>query len=151
MFIRHISGNIRLFWVIVMTALLGMSPCASVAFTITFEGLADGDPVANQYASQGVTFTGVYTAASGAVGGTLNEIDFPPTSGDTVLTNDPLTGITPPDVMTIAFGSPLSQLSAYFIYYIDTDGAGSPGSLLISAYTDSNQTLLRWHIMTCQV
>ena len=50
--------------------------------TIDFEGLAVDELVANQFAGSGVTFENVFASVAGI---SLNEIDFPPSSGQTVV------------------------------------------------------------------
>lgn len=121
---------------ILASVVLAFFSNANAAFLINFEGIADGDPITTQYFQQGVTFLGgsAYAAVSGAVGGSLNEIDFPPTSNDTVLTNvafDTSGNPTIFDAISIQFTSPLSQVSGYFVY-------GGSQALVISAYTDSS-------------
>ncbi len=52
---------------------------------IDFESLTDFEEVTNQFAADGVLFTGALAALSGVVGGSLNEVDFPPASGNAVI------------------------------------------------------------------
>lgn len=90
------------------------------AAVITFEGLNDLDIVTNQYAGQNAVFTNA-TAAVAPPAGTLNEIDFPPTSGTTVVTNEIDTDgdFLPDDLGTIEikFASlPVDSVSGYFTY-----------------------------------
>ncbi len=90
------------------------------ASVITFEGLSDLDIVTNQYAGQNAVFTNA-TAAVAPPGGTLNEIDFPPTSGTTVVTNeiDTDSDLIPDDLgsIEIKFASfPVDSVSGYFTY-----------------------------------
>lgn len=70
------------------TLILGLAAAQPAhAVTLTFEGLADLEVVTNQYAAQDALFVNA-TAAVAPPGGTLNEIDFPPASGVTVVTNE---------------------------------------------------------------
>lgn len=99
------------------------------AAVIDFEGLADFDAVTNQYAGQGVTFTGA-VAAVAPPSGTLNEIDFPPVSGITVVTNDLFTS------MLIEFGPyPFLGVSGWFTYG-DYGLTGDP--LTVSAFSPTD-------------
>lgn len=99
------------------------------AVLIDFEGLTDLDVVTNQYAAQGVTFD-YATAAVAPPGGTLNEIDFPPVSGVTAVTNEVDTdndGI-PDDVGSLVLSfDPLGivSVSGYFVY-ADFGQSGDP-------------------------
>jgi len=54
--------------------------------TIDFEGLAVDELVTNQFAASGVTFENVFASVAGV---SLNEIDFPPSSGQTVVSGFP--------------------------------------------------------------
>ena len=105
-------------------AILGsMALCAHAApTTIGFEDLSDLDPLSNQYT--GLAFQGGLGLLSGAQGGSLNEIDFPPHGGFVVAYSDvPL---------QIDFDSALGQVGAYFSYV---------GGLRLNAY-DAGGTLL---------
>lgn len=102
------------------STVLFAAPQVSSAAVITFEGLLDLEVVTNQFAAQNAVFTNA-TAAVAPPDGTLNEIDFPPTSGTTVVTNEIDTdsdGI-PDDLGTIEikFASfPVDSISGYFTY-----------------------------------
>jgi hypothetical protein len=79
----------------------------AVPITVDFEGLADGTSLIDQIAA--LTFTNALALTSGAVGGSLNEFDFPPRSGQSVIIDD----FGP---MTISFSSLVYNLSGYFTY-----------------------------------
>lgn len=91
--------------------------------TIGFEDLNNLDFLASQYA--GLGFSGGSALASGAVGGDLNEIDFPPHGGVVVGFSD--------SALRIDFTSAISQFSGYFTY---------TGGLRLSAF-DGAGNLLR--------
>jgi hypothetical protein len=73
---------------------------------LDFEGLADGTPVDSTYASQGAIFTNATAISAGL---SLNELDFPPHSGQNV-------AIDSGGPITISFSSPIDYFSAYFTY-----------------------------------
>jgi len=80
---------------------------AASAATLDFETLLDLQPVSAQFA--GLTFGNATALVSGAVGGTLNELDFPPVSGVTVVFDDG-------GPMTITFDAPVASVSGHFTY-----------------------------------
>ncbi len=92
---------------------------------IDFEGLSDLTSVTNQYAAQYATFSNTTILTSGAGGGSLNEIDFPPHSGLNVV-HDFGGGIR------IDFGYTAYDWSAFFTY---TEG------LTVTAWDESNNAL----------
>lgn len=81
-------------------------PGFSGATTIDFETLQDNASVSNQFAAQGVTFSNAISLTAGL---SLNEIDFPPHSGVTAISED----FSP---LNIQFSSDASNISAYFTY-----------------------------------
>ena len=95
---------------------VGLGAAQATPVVYDFEGFGDLDALTNQIA--GLNFSGLTSSSdpliltSGAVGGTLNEFNFPPASGVNVL-YEAGTGIR------IDFSSPVFALEAYFIY---TDG-----------------------------
>lgn len=106
------------FFSLLLSVALLIAPAAAQAVIIDFEGLQDFEPVTNQYFSKGVTFTNA-VAAVAPPDGTLNEIDFPPTSGVTVVTNESTGGDFAPDPvveMLIEFDQSVSSVSGYFVY-----------------------------------
>lgn len=80
---------------------------AAAAVTLDFETLGDMDVVTTQFA--GLTFGHTVSLASGAVGGTLNELEFPPHSGVTIV-------MDVGGAITIAFDTPVSAASGFFTY-----------------------------------
>lgn len=68
--------------------LLFLMPLESYGVTIDFESVSDllgvGVPVSNQFGNQGVLFSDATALAAGTM---LNVADFPPRSGDTLLSN----------------------------------------------------------------
>jgi hypothetical protein len=77
---------------------------AQDATTITFDNLPDGAKVTNQYA--GVVFTNATAITAGL---TLNEFEFPPKSGATVLYNEG-------GAMTLVFTPPIYGVAGSFTY-----------------------------------
>jgi len=115
-------------------------PSSARAVTINFEGLVDFETVTTQYAGQGVTFVNA-TAAVAPPDGTLNEIDFPPTSGVTLLTNFDNV-LNDFGAITITFGPySMTSVSGYFTY---GDYGLTGDALSVSAFspTDAINPLL---------
>lgn len=75
---------------------------------VSFDGLLDMDSVGPAYATQGVTFDHAVVLGAGL---SLNEVEFPPSSGSNVASDDgaPITGV---------FGTPASFLSGRFTYTV---------------------------------
>ena len=88
---------------------LGILACGqpAAAVILDFEGLSDLDSVTSQFA--GLTFAKTTALVSGAAGGLLNELEFPPHSGVTVVSDDS-------GAITITFGSPVASVSGFFTY-----------------------------------
>jgi hypothetical protein len=104
----------------VLLTVLAVRPCTAVPITIDFEGFADGTPVVSQYSN--LTFSQATIATAGI---SLNELDFPPHSGDNVVLDDG-------GALTIAFAAAISEFSGFFTY-------SSP--ITLSAY-DASHSLL---------
>jgi len=86
------------------------SPAASASVvTIDFEGLADLDPITNQF--PGLVFSNAASIISGAAGGSSNEAEFPPRSGLTVAFN---TG----SPLEILFSPSVVDVTAYLTYNV---------------------------------
>jgi hypothetical protein len=100
----------------------------AAAITLDFEGLADGESVTTQFS--GVTFGNTIALISGAAGGTLNEIDFPPHSGITVVFPDS-------GPITISFATPVASVSGFFTYAASLTLTALDASLAIVA-TDTS-------------
>jgi hypothetical protein len=114
-----------------------VGPRLAGALPIDFEGLADGAVVTNQYAGQGVLFSNATALIAGNAGGSLNEIDFPPASGVTIVFDDG-------GPMMLVFPTPFSFVSGLFTYttqltlqaFSDTAGTNLIGSVT-SLYNDN--------------
>lgn len=96
-------------------AALGVSAHTAQAapVVIDFEGLTDTELVTNQYlVAFGITFDGATALLRGAlpVGGSLNELDFPPHSGDAVVFESASGGIT------VTFATPALSIGGFFTY-----------------------------------
>ena len=89
-------------------ACLSLSSIASASTIIDFESpLAGLDVLTNQLS--GLSFSNTSVLASGSIGGTLNEFEFPPRSGTNVVSD---TGGS----LTITFDSPLLTVGGYFTH-----------------------------------
>ena len=110
-------------------------PRESEAILIDFEGLSDLETVTTQFASQGVIFEDAVALVSGAIGGTLNEVEFPPRSGVTVLSHDFIDGTPTP--VTVRFDPvPFSAVSGFFTYATPID------TLFLSAFDPDGNLLI---------
>jgi len=87
---------------LVCVGLLGI-PAVKGA-TLDFEGILDLTPLSNQYS--GVTFSNATVITSGL---SLNEFEFPPFSGTSVIFDDG-------GLIGLSFLSPVSTFSGYFTY-----------------------------------
>ena len=97
-----------------MRRALLLFPCVMVALArpaaadaIDFEGLSDLETVTTQF--PGLVFSNAVALTSGFLGGTLNEIENPPHSGVTVITDEG-------SPMSITFLTPVLQFSGFFTY-----------------------------------
>lgn len=103
------------------SSVLFAAPQVSSAAVLTFEGLLDLEVVTNQFAAQNAVFTNATAGIIPSSGGTLNDVDFPPVSGVTAVSNEIDTdsdGI-PDDLgsIEIKFSSyPVESVSGYFTY-----------------------------------
>jgi hypothetical protein len=91
---------------LVLASVLG-APVGAGAAVIDFEGLSDLEALTSQYA--GLTFAGATALVSGAIGGSLNEFDFPPRSGDVVVTDES-------GPFSITFDAPVGAVAGFFTY-----------------------------------
>ena len=111
------------------------SPQDSQAVFIDFESLSDLEPITTQFASEGVVFEDAVALVSGAIGGTLNEVEFPPRSGVTVLSHDFVDGTPTP--VTLRFDPvPFSSVSGFFTYATPID------TLFLSAFDPDGNLLI---------
>ena len=130
---------------VVVFAVVGLANLTSAqrtaqALPITFEGLSDLDGVTNQFAGMGVVFSNATALIDGSVGGSLNEIDFPPRSGVTVVIDDG-------GAMMLVFTTPFTAVSGFFTYntqlilqaFSDSAGTNLIGSVT-SAFADNTGT-----------
>lgn len=84
--------------------LLATVSALAAPVTLNFENLSDGIKVTNQFT--GLSFTNATAITSGV---TLNELEFPPKSGNNVIFNDG-------GAITITFSLPVSSFEGYFTY-----------------------------------
>lgn len=135
---------------ILQTSLFGFvlwfaAPQSAHAVLITFEGLNDFEVVTNQYFAQGVSFNSV-TAAVAPPDGTLNEIDFPPVSGTTLVTNeiDTDNDSIPDDLgsISLTFDSLFYKTVSGYFTYGDYQLTGDSLSVAVYSPTDFVNPLL---------
>jgi hypothetical protein len=114
-------------WLLATALILTMGiPLFADQITIDFEGVPDSTSAATLYSAHGVTFSSGIVLVSGAFGGSLNEVDFPPVPpGQAVFVNEANT-------TTLTFSQPLLSFSGSFTY-------GGPISL---NFYDAGNTLL---------
>jgi hypothetical protein len=119
----------------------------SRAYLIDFEGLSDRETVTNQFDGLGVTFVANTTALKAGLGMALNDSEFPPQSGATVVSNrDPndLTDDTDDVIgdMEFVFISPVTSVSGFFTYtsqlLISAFGAGGVSLGTVSSAFNDN-------------
>jgi hypothetical protein len=87
-----------------LVSLLAFLPLLAGATTIDFESYGDGDPVTDPF--PGVALTNATALVAGA---SLNEFEFPPHSGNTVVFDDG-------GPIIIDFATPAGSVGAYFTY-----------------------------------
>lgn len=85
----------RLFRTALLVLALGVysTPASAASILIDFESLADLELVTSQFAASGLLFSGATALQSGAIGGSLNELEFPPSSGTAVVFDSSPSGI----------------------------------------------------------
>jgi len=110
-----------------------LAPFRAAATTIGFEGLSDGTSVDNSYAASGVTFTNALVLTAGI---SLNEVDFPPRSGQNVVLDNG-------GPITLSFSSLINSFSAYFTYVtsmqaVAYDDSSNQVDLVSSLFTDNS-------------
>lgn len=109
---------------LLMALSLFVTPRAIFAdvITIDFEGLGDSTFIATQY--PGVTFSNAIILSAGI---SLNELEFPPHSGDNVISD-----FGAP--ISITFSSPISSFGGFFTYLapLTVEAFDSSSSLLAS-------------------
>jgi hypothetical protein len=114
--VRFIKGSVK----VATGLLLLFCVQTSSAGLVTFEGLADGVSVTNQFASLGLAFENATVLSAGL---SLNELEFPPRSGGNVVGDDG-------GRVSISFATPVNDVSAFFTYaeplslsFFDSGGA----------------------------
>jgi hypothetical protein len=100
-----LRGNVRTLLPL-LTVVFSLAVCGrvSLALPIDFDGLADSVVVTNQFAF--VTFSNATAVKAGI---SLNELEFPPRSGDTVVFDDG-------GPMMLTFSTPFSWVEGYVTY-----------------------------------
>jgi hypothetical protein len=92
---------------LLLLATAALSPLFAGTVLIDFEGFPDSTSLTTQY--PGLTFQNATILSSGAVGGLLNELEFPPHSGTNVAFDDGAP-------ISISFASPILSFSGFFTY-----------------------------------
>jgi len=112
-------------WILLIAAALFVIPQPSRALVIDFEGLSEGTSVTNQF--PGLVFTNATVLTSGAVGGSLNELEFPPHSGNNVVFDDG-------GPITVTFTVPFLDAGG-FVTYLEpvTVSAFAPGGAFLGS------------------
>jgi hypothetical protein len=102
----------------VIAAMLVCPPAFGAVTTLDFESLTDLELVTNQF--PGLIFSNTVALQSfSAVGGSLNDADFPPRSGITVVSNGGVNAIGEPSIggaIVIDFTTPVSSVGGFFTY-----------------------------------
>jgi len=112
----------KILFIFVLFFVFSLHATVVTAYLIDFENMPDLTSVGDYYASYGLHFQ---NAISLTAGFSLNEIDYPPSSGLVAIGDD----FAP---IEIVFDSPSANISAYFTY----------GSQLTFTAYDSSGTLL---------
>lgn len=118
-----------LFWMLILLGLAYPKAIAK-ADIIGFESFADGTLITNQYQNAFFNNARVLTA-----GLSLNELEFPPHSGHSVVTDDG-------GAITLTFPSPILRFSGYFTYRVQItiiafDSLGKPVSTVESSFANN--------------
>lgn len=101
-------------------------PVLSRAALLDFEELQDQEVVTTQYSASGVTFNSFLALQSGAIGGSLNESEFPPYSDFTIIAGTS-------NLSEILFSRRLLSFSAYFTYTGPITVTAFDGNAIISS------------------
>jgi hypothetical protein len=104
------------------------TPAAAEPVLIDFETLGDLEEVTTQFAAYGITFTGATALVSGAVGGSLNEIDYPPFSGNTLVFDSG-------GSIIIDFLRPALSVSGRFTHFVGVTMTAYSGSTALGSVT----------------
>lgn len=125
---RHSRAALQiLFWMLVF---LLTRPTRADTILLDFEGLSDGEAVTSQF--PGLTFSNAIALQAG-VG--LNEFEFPPRSGQVVISDSG-------GPITITFASPVLAFSGYFTYLAPLtlsalDSNGDPLATAVSLFSSN--------------
>jgi hypothetical protein len=121
-----LDGRITPVLVAATVLLLGTQVRAgSITYTLNFDSFPDSTHLTTQYSLLGITFSQATVSTAGI---SLNEFDFPPHSGASVVFDDS-------SPITLTFSAPTSFVGGYFTYLqpLTIDAFGSGGQLLASA------------------
>jgi hypothetical protein len=104
-------------------------PAAAVPILLDFESLADMEILDTQFAASGLLFSGATALRSGSLGGSLNELEFPPASGDTVIFDSSAAGIR------VDFATGASIVSGRFTYTLPVTMTAFAGAVMLGSIT----------------
>ena len=120
--------------VVVLALALLPAPAAAAPIFSSFETLLDLEELTDQLAADGILFTGATALQSGALGGSLNQDEFSPASGDNVI-------FDASGPMRIDFATGATEFSARFTYVTRltiTAFAGSSVVATVQSLFDQN-------------
>jgi len=119
-----------------LSAAISSAACAAPV-TLDFESLPDLRSVTTEYAALGLTVQGGFSLTAGF---SLNEVDFPPHSGQKVLGNE-----TNSNPLALMFATPTDALSAWFTHgaALSITSYAADGSLLGTVVSASNSNFRR--------
>ena len=125
-FLEYQFMDVNVLWRTFAPAVLALgmtvatAPASATVVTYDFEGLADSTTIISQFS--GLTFSNTIALKAGF---SLNEFEFPPRSGDVVVSDDG-------GAINISFAAPVFSVGGYFTY-------GS--ALTLQAFDSSNNLL----------
>jgi hypothetical protein len=141
----------RILRAVLLIAVFAVSARSATAapILIDFETLADFETVTTQFSADGVSFNGATALQAGAIGGSLNDTDFPPFSGFTVIAD--LSG-----PIQIDFATGATFFGGHFTYaapvtltaYAGAAVLGTVTSLLSENYSGLQNELLELSVTT---
>jgi hypothetical protein len=120
-------------WVAALAAACGLALSAPAsAALIDFETLTDLEAVTGQFSAQGVSFANTIALQAGF---SLNEAEFPPRSGQVVVSDDG-------GAITLSFARPVLDVGAFFTYAAPLtltafDGLGAVLGSVTSAFNEN--------------
>jgi hypothetical protein len=118
----------RLLFLGVLLAFSALAHAVGLTYTIDFEEYSAYTQITNQYAAQGVTFVN----AMQLVAPDYDTIDYPPHSGNGVITNDSGNFDFLADPITVTFAPGATDITGWY---------SDPNGMTVTAYDQSNDVL----------